>query len=115
MAAKFDLNDDSVFVVIGSGAGGGTLGTELALKGSRDGRSHDFSASPGQACTDGNSWKINLWEGRHGQDFKRNNPGEGDRRREERGSHGPVNEGCRTIHAWPAGSGSLPASCRLDW
>jgi choline dehydrogenase-like flavoprotein len=33
MAAKFDLNDDSVFVVIGSGAGGGTLGTELALKG----------------------------------------------------------------------------------
>ena len=33
MAAKFDLNDESVFVVIGSGAGGGTLGTELALKG----------------------------------------------------------------------------------
>jgi choline dehydrogenase-like flavoprotein len=33
MAAKFDLNDDSVFVIIGSGAGGGTLGTELALKG----------------------------------------------------------------------------------
>ena len=31
--AKFDLNDDSVVVVIGSGAGGGTLGTELALKG----------------------------------------------------------------------------------
>jgi choline dehydrogenase-like flavoprotein len=33
MAAPFDLNDDSVVVVIGSGAGGGTLGTELALKG----------------------------------------------------------------------------------
>ncbi len=33
MAAKFDLNDESVFVIIGSGAGGGTLGTELALKG----------------------------------------------------------------------------------
>jgi choline dehydrogenase-like flavoprotein len=33
MAAQFDLNDDSVVVVIGSGAGGGTLGTELALKG----------------------------------------------------------------------------------
>lgn len=33
MAAKFDLNDDGVFVIIGSGAGGGTLGTELALKG----------------------------------------------------------------------------------
>ncbi|ACB96762.1 GMC family oxidoreductase [Beijerinckia indica] len=30
---KFDLNDDSVVVIIGSGAGGGTLGTELALKG----------------------------------------------------------------------------------
>ena len=33
MDAKFDLNDDSVVVVVGSGAGGGTLGTELALKG----------------------------------------------------------------------------------
>lgn len=31
--AKFDLNDDSLVVIIGSGAGGGTLGTELALKG----------------------------------------------------------------------------------
>ena len=28
-----DLNDDGVVVVIGSGAGGGTLGSELALKG----------------------------------------------------------------------------------
>jgi choline dehydrogenase-like flavoprotein len=33
MAAKFDLNDTSVVVIVGSGAGGGTLGTELALKG----------------------------------------------------------------------------------
>jgi len=33
MAAKFDLNDDSVVVVVGSGAGGGTLATDLALKG----------------------------------------------------------------------------------
>ena len=33
MAAPYDLNDDSVVVVIGSGAGGGTLGAELALKG----------------------------------------------------------------------------------
>ncbi|MBX9911717.1 MAG: GMC family oxidoreductase [Beijerinckiaceae bacterium] len=33
MAGKFDLNDDTVVVVIGSGAGGGTLATELALKG----------------------------------------------------------------------------------
>ncbi len=33
MAAKFDLSDNSVVVVIGSGAGGGTLGAELALKG----------------------------------------------------------------------------------
>ena len=33
MAAKFDLNDDSVVVIIGSGAGGGTLGNELAQKG----------------------------------------------------------------------------------
>ena len=33
MTAKFDLNDDSVVVIVGSGAGGGTLGTELALKG----------------------------------------------------------------------------------
>ena len=33
MDAKFDLNDDSVFVVVGSGAGGGTLSAELAMKG----------------------------------------------------------------------------------
>lgn len=33
MTAKFDLNDDSVVVIIGSGAGGGTLANELAQKG----------------------------------------------------------------------------------
>src|SRR5271166_5362651 len=33
MAAKFDLNDDSVVVIVGSGAGGGTLSNELAQKG----------------------------------------------------------------------------------
>ncbi|MDJ0943902.1 MAG: GMC family oxidoreductase [Kiloniellales bacterium] len=31
--ANFDLNDDSVFVVVGSGAGGGTLANELCQKG----------------------------------------------------------------------------------
>ncbi len=33
MAAKYDLNNDGVVVVIGSGAGGGTLSNELAQKG----------------------------------------------------------------------------------
>jgi choline dehydrogenase-like flavoprotein len=33
MAAPFDLQDDHVVVIIGSGAGGGTLGNELAQKG----------------------------------------------------------------------------------
>ena len=33
MAAKFDQNDSSVVVIIGSGAGGGTLANELAKKG----------------------------------------------------------------------------------
>lgn len=33
MAAKYDLNDGSVVVIVGSGAGGGTLGNELAQKG----------------------------------------------------------------------------------
>src|SRR4029434_6972353 len=33
MDAKYDLNDDSVVVIIGSGAGGGTLANELAQKG----------------------------------------------------------------------------------
>ncbi len=33
MAAPFDLNNDGVVVIIGSGAGGGTLGNELAQKG----------------------------------------------------------------------------------
>ena len=31
--AKFDLNDPSVVVVVGSGAGGGTLATDLAING----------------------------------------------------------------------------------
>ena len=33
MAAKFDLTDDGVVVIIGTGAGGGTLANELAQKG----------------------------------------------------------------------------------
>jgi choline dehydrogenase-like flavoprotein len=33
MAAVFDLNNDSVVVIVGSGAGGATLGNELAQKG----------------------------------------------------------------------------------
>lgn len=33
MAAPFDLNDDTVVVIIGTGAGGGVLGHELAAKG----------------------------------------------------------------------------------
>lgn len=33
MAAPYDLKDDHVVVIIGSGAGGGTLGNELAQKG----------------------------------------------------------------------------------
>ena len=33
MATKYELNDDSVVVVIGSGAGGGTLANELCQKG----------------------------------------------------------------------------------
>ncbi|HLX38221.1 MAG TPA: NAD(P)-binding protein, partial [Candidatus Binataceae bacterium] len=31
--ATYDLNDDSVIVIIGSGAGGGTLANELCQKG----------------------------------------------------------------------------------
>ncbi|MEK0085871.1 FAD-dependent monooxygenase, partial [Benzoatithermus flavus] len=33
MAAKYDFDDDSVVVIIGSGAGGGTLANELCQKG----------------------------------------------------------------------------------
>ena len=32
-AAKFDLNDDSLVVIVGSGAGGGVMAHELAAKG----------------------------------------------------------------------------------
>ena len=48
MAAKFNQNDDSVVVIVGSGAGGGTLGNELAQKGINvvvleAGERHEFS------------------------------------------------------------------------
>src|SRR5436190_16172759 len=33
MPIQFSLDDDSVVVIVGSGAGGGTLGNELAQKG----------------------------------------------------------------------------------
>ena len=33
MVAPFALDNDQVVVIVGSGAGGGTLGAELALKG----------------------------------------------------------------------------------
>ena len=33
MSKQYDLNDASVVVVIGSGAGGGTVANELAQKG----------------------------------------------------------------------------------
>jgi len=35
MALTFDLDDDDLVLIIGSGAGGGTLGSELAQKGIR--------------------------------------------------------------------------------
>ena len=38
--AKFDQNDDQVVVVIGSGAGGGTLANELDRKSTRLNSSH---------------------------------------------------------------------------
>ena len=62
MAKKYDLNDDSVVVVVGSGAGGGTLSNELAQKGidvvcleagprlppkTNSTSAHDFTASAG--------------------------------------------------------------------
>ena len=33
MARTFDLDDDNLVVIVGSGAGGGTLGNELAQRG----------------------------------------------------------------------------------
>ena len=33
MSVSFDLNDDNVVVIIGTGAGGGVLANELAQKG----------------------------------------------------------------------------------
>ena len=35
MPRTFDLDDDGVVLIVGSGAGGGTLGNELAQKGIR--------------------------------------------------------------------------------
>jgi 2-polyprenyl-6-methoxyphenol hydroxylase-like FAD-dependent oxidoreductase len=35
MPRKFDLDDGNLVLIVGSGAGGGTLGNELAQKGIR--------------------------------------------------------------------------------
>ncbi len=44
MLKRYELSDDSVVVVIGSGAGGGTIANELAQKGidfvALDGKNH---------------------------------------------------------------------------
>ena len=73
--ARFDLNDDSVVVIIGSGAGGGTLGNELAQRGAKvvvleAGRRHEIAdfvndewASFTQLAwsetrTTGGSWRV---------------------------------------------------------
>ncbi len=73
--ATFDLNDDSVVVIIGSGAGGGTLGNELAQRGAKvvileAGGRHEFPdfindewASFSQLAwtdvrTTGGSWRV---------------------------------------------------------
>ena len=73
--ATFDLNDDSVVVIIGSGAGGGTLGNELAQRGAKvvileAGGRHEFQdfvndewASFSQLAwtdmrTTGGSWRV---------------------------------------------------------
>jgi hypothetical protein len=48
MAAKYDLSDDGVVVVIGSGAGGGTLSNELAQKGIPDPDDRDAGDPPGR-------------------------------------------------------------------
>ena len=44
--AKFNKNDDSLVVIIGSGAGGGTLGYELAKKGVKSVINHLTVAKP---------------------------------------------------------------------
>jgi choline dehydrogenase-like flavoprotein len=73
--AGFDLNDDSVVVIIGSGAGGGTLGNELAQHGAKvvileAGSRHEIEDSVndewasftqlawGDTRTTGGSWRI---------------------------------------------------------
>src|SRR5262245_62931105 len=57
MAASFDLNDSGVVVIIGSGAGGGTLSHELTRRGikvvlleaGRRQSTTTFSQTPGEA------------------------------------------------------------------
>src|ERR1700684_3795124 len=75
MAAKFDQNDDSVVVIVGSGAGGGTLANELAQKGIKvvvleagksieigDFLNDEWDSFPQRACTDmpttSGSWRV---------------------------------------------------------
>ena len=55
MTAKFDLNDDGVVVVIGTGAGGGVLSNELAhfisvINWFMRRSVHDLPSIPPQSC-----------------------------------------------------------------
>ncbi len=75
MAARFSLDDESVVVIVGSGAGGGTLGNELAQKGIKvvileAGARHEYDdfinnewasfsqLSWGDARTASGSWRV---------------------------------------------------------
>ena len=88
--------------------------TELPLQGSGDGRRHNVGAGSRQACTDGNSRKVDFRQGRYRQHLKRNRPGKGNRHREQRRGHRPANKGFGDVHAGPASS-APPVSGWVDF
>ena len=55
--AKFDFGDDSVVVIIGSGAGGGTLANELCAKGHQGG-----GAGGRRRCSRSTSFVNDEWK-----------------------------------------------------
>ena len=75
---------------------------ERALQRGSDGRRHRLRARTGERSLHRDRRKVHLRQRRHGQQLKRDRPGERDAQREERSRDRTVDEGCGKVHAGTA-------------